>query len=84
MIEEDRNQIPEEIVKVFTKYDVPFNEINAVSFKDLTAKPLSESFFPELLDTDVVKYINVGYTEGLEGVRFYHYKRQPQTKEEEL
>lgn len=83
MVEEDRSQIPEELVKVFTKYDVPFDKINVPILKNLVARPMSETFFPELLDTDVVKYINVGYTEGLEGVRFYHYKRQPQTKEEE-
>lgn len=70
------NGLPEEIVKVFTKYDVPFIKINVPMFKDLVAKPLSESSFPEPLDTDIIEYHLSKVEQGLEEVKFYHYKRR--------
>ena len=65
-----------EIVKVFTKYDIPYHQINVPFFKPITQRE-AEELTPvfESPPYDFENYTITRIEQGLEGVRFFHYGR---------
>ena len=64
----------EEIIKVFTKYDVPFLGIKVPCIPPLTAHSWSDDL--DMVDTVLCDFIELKVKRietGLEGVRFFHY-----------
>lgn len=64
----------EEIIKVFTQYDIPFLSIKFPFMPTLTAHSMSDDL--DMADTilcDFIEYKVKSVEYGLEGVRFFHY-----------
>ena len=67
---------PEEIIKVFTKYDLIFHTIHVPVFRGIvTITPIDEiDLTAEPVILAICDYRIVSIEEGLEGVKFVHYR----------